>query len=340
MRIRYFFSAHNNSLYEGKFQLFSRYKTFGQHSYIYDFARCAHRLGIELQLVLDNCERFPLVVPLKQYCKVTDVARQHELPSPVNAAILDTVDEAMLPYVPANAPAFLVVHKARESFPDSLLQRTSGLVCMTPNAVAIQNGMHKGARTALIPQGVDLKRFHPNAQPKLRTDLPEVLWYTRLSPGKEDVLMKALAALIRSPCRVTILGDGEVFWQLSDRFGESACLVNFAPCHSIHNFISRFDVVVSSGRGVMEALACGIPVLCAGFGYAGLVTPSNVAGLVRYNLTGWLLEGGFERLPADLERAVGYPPSVCRSIAEEYFCGEKMVSQWVKLIESSQSARR
>ena len=86
---------------------------------------------------------------------------------------------------------------------------------------------------------------------------------------------------------MTVLGAGEAFWRISDDFGDQVTLINHIPCHSIHRFLTDFDVIVSSGRGAMEALASGIPTLCAGFQYAGLITPENIQTLLETNLTGY-----------------------------------------------------
>ena len=53
--------------------------------------------------------------------------------------------------------------------------------------------------------------------------------------------------------------QGEAFWRISDEFGDQVTLINHIPCHSIHRFLTDFDVIVSSGRGAMEALARGFP---------------------------------------------------------------------------------
>ena len=148
--------------------------------------------------------------------------------------------------------------------------------------------------------------------------MPELLWYTRLDAVKQNYIETALAELVRLPYRVTVIGDGEAFWEISDRFGDSISLLNFCPAHSIQNILQKFDIVISSGRGAMEALACGLPCVCIGFGFAGLIRPDNIASLLRYNLTGWRSAVPLDRLAEELVAAQSLSPGVCRGMAERY----------------------
>lgn len=337
IRIRYYVSAVDNALYDGGFALASRYQTYGQQSFIYDFVRCATRLGVSMELVLDQLDLFPLAEPISRHCHVTELGRD-ALASHPDVLLLDTITDAMLSALPTAVPAITVVHRARQTFSAGVIARSNKFLCMTPNALAIQSERLPASRLALITQGVDLTRFQPTrCAARAESEPPRVLWYTRLSTGKRNTLFQTLEGLIQTPVRLTLLGDGPLFWEISDRFGEAISLVSFIPCHSIHNFISSYDVVISSGRGVMEALACGVPSICAGLGYAGVVTPTNIASLLDYNLTGWLLPAGPAPVADDIHRACLISGHICRQMAEQHLDGLVTVRQVVRLISGLSS---
>lgn len=325
MRLRYYHGALGNALYDGAFLHFGRYMTFGLHSFIYDFVCCARRIGVELDLVVDDLERFPLTIPLSRECRITAVDNQDDLVHP-DATVLDTVSDEMLNRVVPGVPALAIVHNAGEVFSPAVLTRADRLVCMTSNALELQTRRVDVKRLVLIHQGVDLCRFRPATPTRRPTEIPQVLWYTRLGRGKRDVIMSTMEQVLELGYPLTVLGAGEAFWDLSDQFGERISLVNHSPCHSMHNFIARFNVVISSGRGVMEALASDIPAICAGFGYAGLVESHNIESLLRYNLTGFRVRGGSERVGADITRAMSLLPGVCREMAVTHLDGEVTVS--------------
>jgi hypothetical protein len=102
-------------------------------------------------------------------------------------------------------------------------------------------------------------------------------------------MWRVLEQLLRCDVRLTMLGDGDAFWKISDQYGGDLTLINHIPCHSIHNFLLHFDIVASAGRGILEALACGIPALCAGYEYGGPVLPSNIRRHMEVNITGYCM---------------------------------------------------
>ncbi len=130
---------------------------------------------------------------------------------------------------------------------------------------------------------------------------------------------------------MTVLGAGEAFWRISDEFGDQVTLINHIPCHSIHRFLTDFDVIVSSGRGAMEALASGIPTLCAGFEYAGLITPDNIQTLLETNLTGYGFGIPVSAIADDVARAMRVSPTVCRRLAEEHLAVDRYLDQLLDL---------
>jgi glycosyltransferase involved in cell wall biosynthesis len=124
-----------------------------------------------------------------------------------------------------------------------------------------------------------------------------------------------------------VVGDGPGFWDTSDRFGSEIILINHVPCHSIPNLLGEMDVAISLGRGAMEAMATGVPTICAGYGYAGLITEANMDSLMRYNLTGFHSDGDPTDVMADVHDALKTDRRCVRRIAENYLSASDFVDR-------------
>src|ERR1700722_15210343 len=287
MRLLYALNARGNPLYEGKFDLHGRYRTYGQHSYVYDFIICARRLELDVDLAVRGLEAFPLRAPLSSHCAVFDYDDPAALPAPAyDGVLLDEPSDDMVQRIPRSVSA-CVVHNARNVYQANIVGSVDFFLCMSESAVKRQSQYIDPKKLVYVPQGVDLERFRPRAVRLTQKAKPRVLVYSRLDGLKANVVTKVIERLAETGGDLTVLGDGDEFWPLSDRLGGRITLINFIPCHSIHHFLHNYDLIVSSGRGVMEVLACGIPAVCAGLGYGGLVLPDNVAQLHRANLTGY-----------------------------------------------------
>jgi hypothetical protein len=79
-----------------------------------------------------------------------------------------------------------------------------------------------------------------------------------------------------------------------------------------------FDVVIGSGRGAMEALACSIPVISAGVGYGGIIQEDNIVRLLESNLTAYRSKESIDAVVDDVVRAADIEPASCRGLAERY----------------------
>jgi hypothetical protein len=192
-------------------------------------------------------------------------------------------------------------------------------------------------KLVLIHQGIDLDRFSPRRQTDRGTPTDiDLLIYSRLDDDRAPTIWQLLEELEPSDIRITVLGDGASFWDMTDRFGERITQVHFIPCTSIQNFLTNFDVVISSARGVMEALAMGIPALCGGFEYAGPVLRENIAEQLTVNITGYGMGIDPAAVRHDVTRSAGTDPGEWRRLAEDY-CSVRRFAD--RLLETAQSAR-
>ncbi len=103
-------------------------------------------------------------------------------------------------------------------------------------------------------------------------------------------------------------------WPASQEQVEAACLeagvsIYELPtqggCWNMPHRINEVDIVIGTGRGIVEAMACGrVACICGKFGCDGLVTPAVVEQQVQYNFSGRWLKG---ELPKTLTEALkGY----------------------------------
>ncbi|HYE55010.1 MAG TPA: hypothetical protein VD996_09215 [Chitinophagaceae bacterium] len=328
MKIRYYISARENILYKGEFLSDGRYKSFGQHSFIYDFLISAARNGLYVDLIVDGMKNFPILKIVQPYCNIYSLAKAAYLPEP-DIVVADVVDEETISLIPETCPLVCIVHDAGYVYDQCLIERASSFICMTETAFAFQSRRIDPSKLCLIHQGVDLSRFRPVKDQPERAN-PSVLYYSRMNIEKRTTIFSVLDNLRNGGYNFTVLGDGKLFWEVSDMFGDDGVVLNHVPCHSIPQFITRFDVIISSGRGVMEACAAGKPAICAGLGYAGMVTEQNVCDLLRRNLTGFGFDKEATTLDRDIDLAMTVDSTAWRRLAELHFDMDSFVHSFTR----------
>ncbi|MGX1759508.1 hypothetical protein ACWIG5_21780 [Streptomyces lydicus] len=324
MHITYLLAAGSNSIYDGKHKQGGRYHTYGQHSFILDLLRVMGREGHDVRLVVDDLRNFPLA-PMFRDTDSISVTEDVGPPGETDLILVDEDAELMLRQFPVSVPAFRIVHHPGRRSSDYVVSRCERFICMTENALTLQEAYLPAGKAALVRQGVDLDRF-PEV-PRARTpERPRVLVYCRMDSGREALVGQVMENLDRAGLLVYAAGDGPGFWDISDRFGSEIILINHVPCHSIPNLLGEMDVVVSLGRGAMEAMATGIPTICAGYGYAGLVTEDNFDALMHYNLTGAYCGQDATQVMTDVRNALRTDRREVRLLAEKYLSAEGFVN--------------
>jgi glycosyltransferase involved in cell wall biosynthesis len=171
-------------------------------------------------------------------------------------------------------------------------------------------------RVAVIEDATDVRRFTPHADARLRREYPAlrdrvVLGLVgRIEPGKRQLeFLRAVERLLRDghPVAAVVVGAPNRDWPRYVRRAQafatapaSASHVVFAGARAdMESVIPSLDVLVtlSGGSVMLEAMACGVPVVTASDrpaaelavvrdGEAGLVVPANdadalVAALAR-----------------------------------------------------------
>ena len=317
MNLLYAVSAQSNPLYQGKFGLHGRYQTYGQHSFIYDLIAAAHRRGVRVTLLVEGLTAFPLAEPLKKYARVFEMDEAPQL-GPIDLILVDEPTDKLVMALPAGCSAICVIHKKTAAYSRAVQDRCDQFLCMTEAALEYQSTKIPPSKLIMVNHGVDLERFKlsNDSGGKSRTK-PKLLFYTRLN-RQEATMWQILERLLLCNVELTMLGDGDAFWKISDQYGRDLTLINYIPCHSIHNFLHHFDIVASAGRGVFEALACGLPTLCAGYEYGGPVLPNNIRRHMEVNITGYRMAADLAGMPGDIEMAMSLDRETCRLMASEH----------------------
>ncbi|WP_328330989.1 MULTISPECIES: hypothetical protein [unclassified Streptomyces] len=315
MHITYLLATGSNAIYDGKYSQHGRFHTYGQQSFVLDLIGTMSRAGHTVLLIVDTPASFALTSTFRGMDSVT-VTEEIDPSGKTDLILVDEVPDEMLMHFDEGIPAFRIVHHAGRRSSDYLVSRCARFLCMTENALSLQQKYLPPDRAVLLHQGIDLERF-PAVLTKSSARRPRVLLYCRMDSGREALLGRIIENMDREELLVYVAGDGPGFWDTSDRFGSEIILINHVPCQSIPNLLGEMDVVISLGRGAMEAMATGIPTLCAGHHYAGPVTADNIASLLRYNLTGADSDRDPSLVMTDIREALDSDRRAVRALAEE-----------------------
>jgi D-inositol-3-phosphate glycosyltransferase len=174
-----------------------------------------------------------------------------------------------------------------------IVQAADGIICFSEHEQKLLNRLYGAApdRVAVVPCGVDLRRFRPLDRADCRRTLsldqrPLVLYVGRLEPLKGiDILIRAMARLKQSEARLLVVGgDAHASSQLRQLTRLAIALgiedrVTFAGAveqADLPRYYNAADVCVmpshyeSFGLVAVEAMACGTPVIASRVG--GLTT--------------------------------------------------------------------
>jgi glycosyltransferase involved in cell wall biosynthesis len=178
----------------------------------------------------------------------------------------------------------------------------------------------------VITNGVNLEKFTPASNDRLLRELsfcqeiPVVGIVAALRPEKNhELLMMAMSELAERIPNVVLLiiGDGperETLQKLACTLGLESC-VRFLGCRQdISTLLTCMDVFVLCSKteaaplAVLEAMACGLPVVCSDVGAMREIIDDGVTGFLFPN-------GDVERLVESLY-AVLSTPLLARSVGE------------------------
>jgi glycosyltransferase involved in cell wall biosynthesis len=186
---------------------------------------------------------------------------------------------------------------------ESLLWRLSDRVICNAGVLRERVVAVHGAdpeRVAVVPNSVDLERFRPASG---RGEVPVVLSVARLVPDKSPLTLVEAFALVRRelpPARLVMVGEGPLLPQVRARLAElrlDDAVEIVGGCGDARPHLARAQVFVlasqreGSPNAVLEAMACGLPVVASRVG--------GIPELVEDGRTGLLAAPG---TPEDFAR--------------------------------------
>ncbi len=197
-----------------------------------------------------------------------------------------------------------------------------------------------GDRLHLLQNGFDLSQYDFQPSPG-----PELAWMGRISPEKG--LEDAIAAASQCGSVLNIFGtvsDPEYWEDLQRQYPQAPMRYRgFMGLQDLQREVGRCRALLVTpkwveafGNVVVEALACGVPVLAYERG--------GPAELVSHGKTGWLVKpDSVEGLVAAIAKVAEVDRAACRREAEEKYSlsalGER-VDAWLQEIINSDNAAR
>jgi glycosyltransferase involved in cell wall biosynthesis len=216
----------------------------------------------------------------------------------------------------------------------------------------VSAGATPECKIMVIPNGLDLSRFHPDAEARLAmratlgvTDDTFVwLGVGRLEPEKDYPLMlAAFAALIQQlPARLVVVGKGsqrESLEQLAAELGIADAVTFHGVSNEVPQLMAAADALVSSSlweglpNVLIEAAATGLPAVTTDVG--------GSAEVVLHGETGMVVQG---RAPGQLAQAMHHLMAIgpgqlkvfgtrARAYAERCYALDAVVDRWEAVLD-------
>ena len=188
-------------------------------------------------------------------------------------------------------------------------RRADGVVAFgeTTREVLDRRGWRQPART--IPPGVDVRRFarDPDARERTRAtfgwsdDAPVVGFVGRFVPQKGLRVLMATLAAIQRPWRALLVGSGPLLPELfswAAAYGDRVRIESRATHDRVPDLLNAMDVLCAPsqtttawreqfGRMLIEAFACGVPVVASNSGEIPFVVGDSGIVLPEGDTQAW-----------------------------------------------------
>lgn len=161
----------------------------------------------------------------------------------------------------------------------------------------------------LIRARIDTTEYCPAAvdedfvkEKHLFTSSTKIVMAVRLFHTKQTLLKSVIGAArtfadTSEPPRICVAGEGPMLCELQEESRQINAASTAGPVlrfigpifkpGDVARFYNYSDIVIGSGRGILEAMACGKPVVILGENYeAEAVGPDNVEEIAYYNFSG------------------------------------------------------
>lgn len=203
------------------------------------------------------------------------------------------------------SPLVVTFHTVTPELPSTICKTVGFILKKIDHKIKIKIAVTKGSQQwaerfftgdfRIIPNGVDLKRFHPNIPPLLNENRPVILFVGRLEKRKGlETLILALPEIVkRHPeTKLVVVGYGPLqsyYQKLAIRLNiaSSVIFTGAIPNDLLPGYYTSATVYVAPTIGneamgivLIEALACGKPVIASDIpGYNEIIT-NGVNGIL------------------------------------------------------------
>ncbi|APV49648.1 glycosyl transferase family 1 [Betaproteobacteria bacterium GR16-43] len=205
-----------------------------------------------------------------------------------------------------------------------------------------------------VPTGIDLACFHPGERAAARaaTQLPADalvvgIVATLRSWKGHRYLIEAIAAMHRADVRLVVVGDGPQREALEALARERHVPAVFAGNQDdVAPWLQALDLFclpsyANEGvpQALMQAMACGLPVITTDVGSIGEIVTDGVTGLLVTPQDAAALRSAIEALLGDADRRRALGESAAAR-ARERFGEALMVERMIAAFETARSAKR
>jgi glycosyltransferase involved in cell wall biosynthesis len=173
------------------------------------------------------------------------------------------------------------------------VKKCDGLIAITHRIKEMYTAVMEEKKVSVIPFGVDTEAFKPSLSKRQRYEL-EILYSGSLYPLKGvDYLIRGMADVVKSglKARLRIVGDGqqkEELIKLTTKLAISRNVVfeGFVPHSMMPQYYRRCDVFCFPslgepfGKAMIEAMACGKPVIATNVGGSTEIIRDGVDGIL------------------------------------------------------------
>lgn len=280
--VLYYLDNENSNIYPSLHQDEGYDLTYGRLTFVADLIKFLSQ-NLSVDFWVANMDKYPLYSCVPSSVQILDVAPLLDIQS-YDLVLIDSIDDFWVDQITDHSNIVSVIHLPSASYSSKYLDSCRAFLVMSRNSYQFFTKKYPHKKVFMIHQGVDFSFFKEYEGYKKR-QLKRILISSRVEGIKEKTIIEVVTALknVSHLYDVTILGKGEGVKKLQDLFPFDFTFVSYVPYISMPRFVQNYDLVISSGRGVLEALSMGIPAIVAGYGYGGLVCSESMASLSDYN---------------------------------------------------------
>lgn len=206
---------------------------------------------------------------------------------------------------------------------------------------------YKGGKHTLIRPAIDTDFYHPNPQPRNEFQPPFTLFTSaRFSWTKGwEFALQAIALLVNQGFDINyyIAGDGDfreaVLYTISElNLSDRVYLLGWISPEEVRNWLWKTDIYVLASvdeafnNSVIQAQACGVPVVCSDAGGLPENIENGITGLIARRRDAWDLAMKIASLLKCPDRAAKMS-ELARRRAVTLFSMNRMIAEFDKLYQ-------